>query len=331
MDSRGAAGSRLGALLQRRGGVAVLDGGMGTGLASFGLTEQECWTAGESLADPRICEAVKGVYLAYLRAGADILTVNTYNVSAQKFLNRAAITLRDRPVALHEQGSSATGVLVESAEGALAKEAEHLSANFALAREVVALHAKVTCTGLVQNFGQLQSIQASNRNFQSNWKKGQLHANSGPTLRIFALRRRIHPLQCRCSPPRAPLISPIRADRFVCLECGGGLSNTARLCCLQTRELRDVDPLPRRDGQPRERGRGEPGRRAGQRMTGSDASWLPTTAQQLYTRFPNTFDTSISESAMRPDPRSAATVCRRPHWRPFTGRALPRRWRLGWT
>ena len=152
-----ASGSRLGAALARRGGMCVLDGGMGTGLVSFGLTEQECWTAGDRCTDARIRECVLGVYAAYLQAGADILTVNTYNVSAAKYFNRGAsaagragalgATMQlqgaDRQIALHEQGlDESTTVSADTLESALAKETEHLNANFALAREAVALHAQ---------------------------------------------------------------------------------------------------------------------------------------------------------------------------------------------
>ena len=78
--------SRLRTLLKRRGSsVAILDGGMGTALAAHGLTEQQCWTAAEALDDEQIRSAVRSVYEEYLEAGADILTINTYNISAQKY------------------------------------------------------------------------------------------------------------------------------------------------------------------------------------------------------------------------------------------------------
>jgi hypothetical protein len=153
--------SRLGAVVERRrGNVAILDGGMGTGLAALGLSEQQAWTAGECLGDERIRTAVSRVYDAYLRAGADILTVNTYNISAQKYLNRAAVVARRAqqqrqtgtssgaaslmPVmtlALHEQGSAESNAPL-STEAALAKESAHLIENVALAREAVATHAR---------------------------------------------------------------------------------------------------------------------------------------------------------------------------------------------
>jgi homocysteine S-methyltransferase len=148
-----ASSSRLHTLLKRRGGsVAILDGGMGTALAAHGLTEQQCWTAGESLDDEQIRSAVSSVYEEYLGAGADILTVNTYNISAQKYLNRvaaaaAAPLVPDHapapvgPAALHELGS-ADGAAQLSAEEALAKETAYLNANVALAREALTLHAQ---------------------------------------------------------------------------------------------------------------------------------------------------------------------------------------------
>jgi S-methylmethionine-dependent homocysteine/selenocysteine methylase len=67
---------------RRQGSVAILDGGMGTGLGQLGLSEWEAWTAGYRLDDKEIADKVLQVYLEFLRAGVDILTANTYNISA---------------------------------------------------------------------------------------------------------------------------------------------------------------------------------------------------------------------------------------------------------
>lgn len=67
---------------RRQGSVAILDGGMGTGLGQLGISEWEAWTAGYRLDDKEIADKVLQVYLEFLRAGVDILTANTYNISA---------------------------------------------------------------------------------------------------------------------------------------------------------------------------------------------------------------------------------------------------------
>ncbi len=67
--------------IRARLGIAILDGGMGTGLGEQGLSEAEAWTAGWHLDDPRIETAVVRVYEGFLAAGVDILTANTYNIS----------------------------------------------------------------------------------------------------------------------------------------------------------------------------------------------------------------------------------------------------------
>ena len=104
----------LAALCARRGGVAVLDGGMGTGLGALGLTESECWSAGTRLGEQRIRDAVTEVHLLYLRAGADILTANTYNVSAAR----------------------------DERDGRQPAERQHLEANMLLAQQAIAAFAR---------------------------------------------------------------------------------------------------------------------------------------------------------------------------------------------
>lgn len=66
---------------RRLGSVAILDGGMGTGLGRLGLSEWEAWTVGYRLDDEEIAAKVLQVYLDFLHAGVDILTANTYNIS----------------------------------------------------------------------------------------------------------------------------------------------------------------------------------------------------------------------------------------------------------
>ena len=100
----------------RRGGVAVLDGGMGTGLAGAGLDSKESWTAGWRLDEGHIRGAVHDTHLAYLRAGADILTANTYRTSAARLWN---------------MGMAAT------AAEASRLEAEHVAANLSVARDAL--------------------------------------------------------------------------------------------------------------------------------------------------------------------------------------------------
>ena len=104
----------LASLCARRGGVAVLDGGMGTGLGALGLTESECWSAGTRLGEQRIRDAVMEVYLLFLRAGADILTANTYNVSAAR----------------------------DERDGREPAERQHLEANMLLAQQAIAAFAR---------------------------------------------------------------------------------------------------------------------------------------------------------------------------------------------
>ena len=108
--------SRLASRLAHRNGVAVLDGGMGTGLAGAGLDTRECWTAGWRLDEGLIRGAVLATHLAYLRAGADVLTANTYRTSQTRLWN---------------MGMAAT------AAEAQRLEAQHIAANVAVARDAI--------------------------------------------------------------------------------------------------------------------------------------------------------------------------------------------------
>ena len=74
-------------LLRERGGPPlIMDGGMGTGLGRDGLSNQQCWTAGRNTDDEAIAAAVRAVHMRFLRAGADLLTANCYNVSTKREL-----------------------------------------------------------------------------------------------------------------------------------------------------------------------------------------------------------------------------------------------------
>lgn len=108
-------------LLKKRGGCVVLDGGMGTGLGRVGLSPKQCWTASRNLDNASVRESVLAVHLQFLTAGADILTANTYNVSAARELRLCEIA-----------GIACTP------KQAVAAEEQNIRANIALAREAIA-------------------------------------------------------------------------------------------------------------------------------------------------------------------------------------------------
>lgn len=107
-------------LLDKRGGVIVLDGGMGTGLTRLGLTGRQAWTAGSNTEDPQIRHAVKSVHLDFLRAGVDVITANSYNVSKAREIKVA-----------HRDGSTM------SPETAAERENRFIRMNVALARDAI--------------------------------------------------------------------------------------------------------------------------------------------------------------------------------------------------
>lgn len=87
-------------------GVSLLDGGMGQELLRRGMPERDhsLWSANALLEDP---DLVQSVHEDYLRAGADILTTNTYATPRERLekaglgdqvdtLNRRAGTLAER-------------------------------------------------------------------------------------------------------------------------------------------------------------------------------------------------------------------------------------------
>lgn len=77
----------LASLSRRRGGAVVLDAGMGTALGHLGFTSQESWTAGFEVGDAKYADAVRMVHLQFLRAGADVVTANTFNISQTRVMN----------------------------------------------------------------------------------------------------------------------------------------------------------------------------------------------------------------------------------------------------
>jgi len=97
---------------------------MGTGLGRLGLTERQCWTAGYRTEEAEIRRAVAEVHLGFLRAGADVVTANTYNVSKARL-----------------QDSRLFGLPPEEAA---AREAQCIRANVELARAAIAQHARET-------------------------------------------------------------------------------------------------------------------------------------------------------------------------------------------
>ena len=88
-------------LASRKGGPLILDAGMGTGLGRLGLSEKQCWTAGYRTDDAQVREAVLAVHRGFLRAGCDVLTANTYNVS--KVNAQSVLGLGTAEAAAHEE------------------------------------------------------------------------------------------------------------------------------------------------------------------------------------------------------------------------------------
>lgn len=87
-------------------GITLLDGGMGQELLRRGMPEKDhsLWSANALLADPNL---VQSVHEDYLRAGAEIITTNTYATPRERLekagmgdqveeLNRVAGTLAER-------------------------------------------------------------------------------------------------------------------------------------------------------------------------------------------------------------------------------------------
>lgn len=85
--------------------VTILDGGMGQELVRRGLAEGPLWSTRALFDTP---EAVREVHDAYLAAGAEVLTTNTYAISRHRF--EAAGTT----ISLAEAVQTACGLAVES-------------------------------------------------------------------------------------------------------------------------------------------------------------------------------------------------------------------------
>mmetsp|Transcript_49099 Transcript_49099/g.147838 ORF Transcript_49099/g.147838 Transcript_49099/m.147838 type:complete len:323 (-) Transcript_49099:324-1292(-) len=72
-------------LLKKQGGVAVLDGGLGTAMQSKGADlDRELWSAHYIKEDPRI---IQTVHREYYEAGADIVITASYQASVDLFVN----------------------------------------------------------------------------------------------------------------------------------------------------------------------------------------------------------------------------------------------------
>ncbi len=68
--------------------ILLLDGGIGRELRFRGVELPETiWAAGSLMSDP---DVVRQVHLDYIRAGADIITTNTYGVIRSDLAERAA-------------------------------------------------------------------------------------------------------------------------------------------------------------------------------------------------------------------------------------------------
>ncbi|WOK93152.1 hypothetical protein Cni_G01845 [Canna indica] len=82
-------GSRAGALeelIQRNGGVAVIDGGFATQLEALGADIKDpLWSAVCLIRDPHL---IKQVHIQYLEAGADILVTSSYQATIPGFLSK---------------------------------------------------------------------------------------------------------------------------------------------------------------------------------------------------------------------------------------------------
>lgn len=87
----------------RQPGVMVLDGGLATALEARGYDlDDELWSAGLLLDAP---DAIRDVHLAFLAAGADVITTATYQASVSGFRGRGlsepdAVALLHRAVRL---------------------------------------------------------------------------------------------------------------------------------------------------------------------------------------------------------------------------------------
>jgi homocysteine S-methyltransferase len=80
----------LAGLVSRRArGCAILDGGMGTALETRGV--EQAWSSALRLDEEHVKAAVKDIYKAFLLSGADLITVNTYNVSAEALMSKFAM------------------------------------------------------------------------------------------------------------------------------------------------------------------------------------------------------------------------------------------------
>lgn len=102
---------------QDQQGVTVLDGGLATSLQAVGydLTD-DLWSAKVLLEDP---DAIRRVHTDFLLAGADCITVGTYQASVAGFVARGLT--RDRAVAVLGRG---VGLALE-ARDAFWSDAEH--------------------------------------------------------------------------------------------------------------------------------------------------------------------------------------------------------------
>ena len=127
----------------KRRGVAILDGGMGTALEQRGI--EEPWSAGYRLDEPTVRKAVLDSYGSFLQAGADLLTVNTYNLSTPALANDFFSSGGDSSVL-----SQRRDALLKAAGdgGAKAAVANMFRANVEVARTAVAAHmAETTADG----------------------------------------------------------------------------------------------------------------------------------------------------------------------------------------